>query len=219
MQLLIVSLGMVLASYLIGSISSAILVSRAFGLPDPRTVGSNNPGSTNVLRVGGKLPAFFTLLGDSLKGFIPVYAAKLYIYSLVLPKAIVLMGFKIVNYPHLIVSAVFLAAILGHLYPIFFKFKGGKGVATALGGLLGLKWVLGLGALGIWILTLCLSGYSALSALAASAFMPVMAYKMAPEYDLVILVVSVLIFWRHRVNIQNLLKGTESKVWTKKTPK
>lgn len=207
--MLLLTLGMgviaILVSYLIGSISTAVLVSKLFKLPDPRTVGSNNPGSTNMLRVGGKLPAALTLLGDTLKGFIPVYSAKLYLPSLLTQ-----------NYANWIISAVFLAAILGHIYPIFFKFKGGKAVATALGGLLGLKWSLGLVAMIIWLLTAYLTGYSALSALVASILTPLIAFKIAPDYVAVICIVSLLIFWRHRVNIKKLLHGIENKIGKKK---
>lgn len=204
MQLLILSISVTLISYLIGSISTAVLVSKLFRLPDPRTVGSKNPGSTNVLRVGGKLPAALTLLGDSLKGFIPVYVTRLYLPS-----------FLTQGYTQWVVSAVFLATILGHLYPIFFKFKGGKGVATALGGLLGLNWALGLNALICWLLTAWLTGYSALAALMASVLMPYIAYKIVPDYLPVMIIVSILVFWRHRTNIKRLLNGTEPKIGDK----
>ena len=156
-----------------------------------------------MLRVGGKLPALLTLIGDAFKGFIPVYCSKVYLDTTLINP----------DYNHLIVAVVFLAVVLGHLYPIFFQFKGGKGVATALGGLFALKMGLGLSFVGIWLIIAALTRYSALSALVASAVIPVMAYVwIAPEYTISITLVSLLIFWRHRVNIQQLINGTEGKI-------
>lgn len=204
MTLMFIGWGLILISYLIGSISSAVLVAKAFRLPDPRTIGSKNPGATNMLRSGGKLPAILTLLGDALKGWAPVYAAKNY-----------LMNVYPIESIQWIIGAVFLATIVGHLYPIFFKFKGGKGVATTLGGLFALQIGLGLSFVGIWLGVALFTRYSALSALVASALLPVIAYTIAPEYAVVIGIASLLIFWRHRVNIQNLWLGTESKMGSK----
>lgn len=212
-NLLILGLGLTLVGYLIGSFSSAVIVAKLWRLPDPRTVGSKNPGATNILRLGGKLPALLTLLGDALKGFIPVYFAKLYLSTLFIPKILLLFSFNMINYTQWIISAVFLAVVLGHLYPVFFQFKGGKGVATALGGLFALKMGLGLSFIAIWLIVAILTRYSALSALVASAFIPVLAYGgMAPQYTIIVSIVSLLIFWHHRVNIQNLIQGTESKI-------
>lgn len=203
----------ILAGYLIGSLSSAVIISKLWHLPDPRKMGSKNPGATNMLRVGGNLPALCTLLGDGLKGFLPVYYTKIYLSNLISPKIFLLVSFNSFNYNEWVVSAVFLAVVLGHLYPIFFEFKGGKGVATALGGLFALKMGLGLSFVGIWLITAALTRYSALSALVASAVIPIIAYTwVVPEYTVTILMVSLLIFWRHRVNIQQLIKGTEGKI-------
>ncbi|HEY5789789.1 MAG TPA: glycerol-3-phosphate 1-O-acyltransferase PlsY, partial [Gammaproteobacteria bacterium] len=145
---------MVLVAYLLGSLSSAVIVCRLAGLPDPRSGGSGNPGATNVLRLGGKRLAAVTLLGDLLKGLLPVLAARL-------------LGVE----PALL-GVIALAAFLGHLYPLFFGFRGGKGVATALGVLLGLDWVVGLATLLTWLAVALLSRYSSLSSLVATALAP-----------------------------------------------
>lgn len=206
MKLWFLGLGLVLISYLIGSISSAVIVSKIFRLPDPRTVGSKNPGTTNMLRIGGKLPAILTLLGDGLKGFLPVFVTQFYLTDPAFSSAA------------WIISSVFLAAIIGHLYPIFLNFKGGKGVATALGGLLALKFSLGLSFILIWLGVALVTRYSALSALVASALLPIIAFWMEPQYSVAILISSTLIFWHHRVNIKNLWQGKESKIGSKKNP-
>lgn len=187
---------LVVAAYLLGSISSAIIVCRAMGLPDPRTEGSNNPGATNVLRIGGKKAAAITLVGDSLKGLLPMLAAHL-------------MG----GAPALLAAAG-LAAFLGHLYPVFFGFRGGKGVATALGVQLGLYWPIGLAVAGIWLFVAKVLKISSLSALVSMALAPVVVWVFWPEPILVaaqILITSVL-FWRHRSNIRNLISGKEDKL-------
>lgn len=183
-------------AYLLGSISSAVIVSRAMGFPDPREVGSGNPGATNVLRLGGKSAAALTLLGDILKGLIPVAAARLFTPE---PWVIALVG---------------LAAFLGHLFPIFFRFRGGKGVATGLGVYLGLSPWLGLGLVVTWLLVAALTRYSSLAALVAAALSPLYIWYLMPEtaYLLVGLVMAVLLLWRHRTNISKLLAGTESKI-------
>jgi len=214
--LFMLSIGMILASYLIGSVSSAIIIAKICRLPDPRSQGSKNPGATNMLRIGGKGAALATLLGDALKGFIPVYIAKIILSSpeiswvLYTPSMISAMI-------SLLVSAVFLAAVLGHLFPIFFRFEGGKGVATALGGLFALRWSFGISFIIIWLLVAIATRYSALAALIAMAALPIIAFvSPASEYTVVILMVTVLIFWRHRINIQNLMQGKESKIGEKK---
>ncbi len=192
----------IVGAYLIGSISSAIIVCRLMGLPDPRTLGSNNPGATNVLRIGGKKAGAFTLLGDSLKGFIPVLAANL-------------MGLA-----PLTLAAVSLAAFLGHLYPVFFGFKGGKGVATALGIQFGLSWQIGGAIAAIWLLIAKGLGISSLAALVAMALAPIIVWYFLPAQELVIMqvIVTVLLFWRHRTNIQDLLDGSEGKIKDEQGP-
>ena len=183
----------IIAAYLIGSISFGILVSKAFALPDPRTVGSGNPGATNVLRSGKKLPAILTLLGDALKGWLPVWLAL---------QSNMLMW---------VVAAVGLAVFFGHLYPIYHKFKGGKGVATALGVMLAVSVWLGLACLLAWVMVFAISRTSSLSAIVAALLSPVFAWILLPykNYVLMVLVMSVMLVWRHKSNIQKLLAGTE----------
>ena len=183
-------------AYLLGSISSAIIVSRLMGLPDPRTLGSNNPGATNVLRIGGKKAAAITLFGDGLKGFIPVFIAlKLGVSPLVLG----LTG---------------LAAFLGHLYPIFFGFKGGKGVATLLGVQFGFSWMIGAAIAGIWLIIAYGLKISSLAALIAMALAPLVVWYFSREPALITIqaIISIILFWRHRTNIRDLLSGTEGKL-------
>lgn len=190
------------AAYLVGSISFGILMSKAFGLPDPRTVGSGNPGATNVARSGKKLPAILTLLGDALKGWLPVWLAL---------QCNMLMW---------VVAAVGLAVFFGHLYPIYHKFKGGKGVATALGVMLAISPWLGLAALVTWILVFAISRYSSLGAIVAAALAPFYAWIMLSAYKdfiITVAVMSVFLIWRHRSNIKKLLAGTESGFGKKKT--
>ncbi|MDO9258114.1 MAG: glycerol-3-phosphate 1-O-acyltransferase PlsY [Bacteroidales bacterium] len=182
------------AAYLIGSISSAIIVCRLMGLPDPREQGSGNPGATNVMRIGGKKAAIITLLGDLLKGLLPVYAARL------------------LNVPVELLAATGLAAFIGHLYPVFFKFEGGKGVATSIGVLLGFSWLLGFAFVGTWLIIYKLGKISSLSALVASVLSPLYAWFIVGDVTLVgaSLVMTVLLVWRHKSNIQKLLAGDES---------
>jgi len=185
----------IVAAYLLGSIAFGILVSKLFGLPDPRTVGSGNPGATNVLRSGKKSAAVLTLLGDALKGWLPVWLAL---------QSGMLMW---------VVSAVGVAVFLGHLYPIFYKFKGGKGVATALGVMLAISPLLGLAAIVTWVVVFAISRYSSLGAVVAAALAPVYAWVLLSaykDYVITVLVMSLLLIWRHRTNIQKLLAGTES---------
>ncbi|MGZ8262499.1 MAG: glycerol-3-phosphate 1-O-acyltransferase PlsY [Methylotenera sp.] len=184
----------IVAAYLLGSIAFGILVSKLFGLPDPRTVGSGNPGATNVLRSGKKFAAALTLLGDAFKGWFPVWLAL---------QSGMLMW---------VVSAVGLAVFFGHLYPIFYKFKGGKGVATALGVMLAISPMLGLAALITWLVVFAVSRYSSLGAIVAAALAPVYAWLLLPykDYLITVFVISVMLIWRHKANIQKLLAGTES---------
>ena len=187
-------------SYLAGSISSAIIVCRAFGLPDPRTTGSNNPGATNVMRLGGKKAAIITLVGDLLKGLIPVAIVNLLALS---PLALALSA---------------LGAFLGHLFPIFFGFKGGKGVATAFGAILGLSPLVALCAFGTWILVFLTTKISSLSALTAAVLAPLFLYLFKAPFEIVIVVImmDLLLIYRHKANISRLLKGEEGKMNLKK---
>ncbi|MFA5017079.1 MAG: glycerol-3-phosphate 1-O-acyltransferase PlsY [Methylobacter sp.] len=182
------------AAYLIGSISSAIIICRLMGLPDPREQGSGNPGATNVMRIGGKKAAAITLLGDSLKGLIPVYAAN------------------VLGLPAELVAATGLAAFIGHLYPVFFGFKGGKGVATSVGVLLGFSWLLGFAFMATWFLVYKLGKISSLSALVASTLSPVFAWFIVGDEAIVAAsaVMTAFLLWRHKSNIQRLLAGEES---------
>ncbi len=185
----------IVGAYLLGSISFGILVSKAFGLPDPRTVGSGNPGATNVLRSGKKMAAALTLLGDALKGWVAVWLAL---------QSDMLMW---------VVASVGIAVFMGHLYPIFYKFKGGKGVATALGVMLAISLWLGLAALLTWVVVFAISRYSSLGAIVAAALAPVYAWYLLSAYkDFIttVVIMSVFLIWRHITNIQKLLAGTES---------
>ena len=195
-------LAFIVCAYLLGSISFAVLMSKAFSLPDPRTYGSQNPGATNVLRSGKKAAAALTLLGDAAKGTVAVILTQYYAHG-----------------SHALIAAVALAVFLGHLFPVFLYFKGGKGVATALGVLLALNVWLGLAALGTWLLVAMVFRLSSLSALMAAIGTPIYAYLlgMQVEYLLAVTVLSVFLIWRHKSNIQNLLSGSESKIGSKKT--
>jgi glycerol-3-phosphate acyltransferase PlsY len=196
MRPMITNILLVLGGYLFGSISTAILTCKLMGLPDPRREGSGNPGATNVLRLGGKKAAFLTLSGDMLKGLVPVLIAN------------------VLHASPLILSATALAAFLGHLYPVFFSFKGGKGVATALGVALGLYWPVGLIVAGIWLLMAFLFRISSLSALTAMLLSPACFWLLKPEpaFIGVSIVITLMLFWRHRTNIRDLLNGTEGKI-------
>ena len=201
MELSMTELGLIVAAYLIGSISSAIIVCRLMGLPDLRSEGSNNPGATNVLRIGGKKAAAITLLGDMLKGVLPVAAGHLLDVST--------MTFALAA----------MAAFLGHLYPVFFGFKGGKGVATALGTQFGLHWGIGLAVAGIWLFMAKVVKISSLSALVSMALAPVIIYWIWPADELIVMqiIMSIILFWRHKSNIQRLLSGEESLIGKKKS--
>ncbi|MDH5378663.1 MAG: glycerol-3-phosphate 1-O-acyltransferase PlsY [Gammaproteobacteria bacterium] len=187
---------LIIAGYLFGSIATAIVVSKLMGLPDPRTLGSGNPGATNVLRHGGKKAAAITLVGDCIKGVIPVLIAKLFTDS------------------ELVIALVAGAAFLGHLYPVFFGFRGGKGVATALGVFLAVDWRVGLATLGTWILAAIVTKISSLSALLASIISPLYMWWITGSQSYLILniLLTVLLVWRHRSNIRNLLTGNEDKI-------
>ncbi len=185
--------GFVLAAYLLGSISFGIVVSKLFGLPDPRTVGSGNPGATNVMRSGKKAAALLTLLGDAGKGWLAVWLAQHFGLA---------TGW---------VCAVALAVFLGHLYPVFYGFKGGKGVATAAGVLLAISPWLGLSVMATWMLAFAMWRVSSLAALIAAGFAPI--YAAISGFSIVtvtVFVLSALLVWRHKSNIRKLLDGTEA---------
>ena len=186
------------AAYLLGSISFAIVLSKAFGMADPRSYGSNNPGATNMLRSGRKNIALLTLLGDALKGFLPVMLAK-----------------QFTDLPVAALCAIALAAFLGHLYPIFFGFKGGKGVATAFGAIAPIGWDLTGVMAGTWLLTVLLSGYSSLGAIVSALIAPFYVWWFKPQFTFPVSMLSCLILLRHHDNIQRLWRRQETKIWTK----
>jgi len=192
---MLLNITLVVLAYLIGSISTAIVICKILQLDDPRSHGSNNPGATNMLRLHGKLAAFSTLAGDSLKGLFPVLLAHA------------------IQDSELIVSLTALAAFAGHLYPIYFGFRGGKGVATFIGVLFGMHWTLGLVFAGSWLAMAFLFRYSSLAGLVAAALTPVSTVLLhhSREYIVVTTLMSMILFWRHRTNIRNLLTGTEER--------
>ena len=191
------SLLMIGVAYLIGSVSSAVLVSRAFRLPDPRRHGSGNPGATNVCRLGGRVPALLVLVIDVLKGTIPVYSAFF------MGLAPVALGF------------IAIAACLGHIFPLYFNFAGGKGVATAFGAMLPIGPALAGSLIASWAVVVFIWGYSSLGAIVTVLLAPVFTWFIKPTYTIPVAMLSVLIIFRHKENIQRLLKGEESKVWDK----
>lgn len=190
-----------LLAYLAGSVSTAIIVCRLMKLPDPRSEGSGNPGATNVLRVGGKKAAALTLIGDALKGFIPVLIANL------------------IDATPLIVGLTALGAVLGHLYPVFFGFKGGKGVATSFGSLFGISSVVGLLTVTTWLAFSLTFRISSLAALGSLLFMPLFIWFTTQKGVLVICgaLIAALVYVRHQSNIARLLKGQEPKIGESKS--
>jgi len=186
---------MIVIAYLIGSLSSAIIVCKLMKLPDPRTQGSGNPGATNVLRIGGKIPAIITLAGDVLKGFVPV-----------------LIG-HVLGIHAFMLGIIGVAAILGHILPAFFKFEGGKGVATTFGAFLALSPIVGIVAIVVWLIVVLISRYSSLASLVAAVAAPITALVTGQlAYLFPILIMSGILVWRHLENIQRLKSGTESKI-------
>ena len=205
------TLAVVVAAYLIGSLSFAVIVSRVMGLSDPRSYGSKNPGATNVLRSGSKKAAIATLLLDGAKGWLPVWLVAHWGAAWGLGDGSV--------------AAVGMAAFLGHLFPVFFRFQGGKGVATAAGVLLGFEPLLGLATLGSWLFVALVLRYSSLAAVVAALFAPgfyVLAsgeswsWYGSPSVALAVAVMSLLLLWRHRGNISRLIAGQEGKIGSKK---
>lgn len=190
---------LIVIAYLMGSIASAILICKLFGLSDPRSDGSGNPGATNVMRLHGKKAAILTLAGDVLKGVIPVLIAK---------------G---LGSTELIIALCGLAAFLGHLFPVFFGFKGGKGVATLIGVLFATHWILGLAYIATWIAVALITRYSSLSALVAAFLTPVYSWLLTQNISFLLchIIMVVALFWRHQSNIRNLMAGTESKIGKK----
>lgn len=195
----LLEIALIVLAYLLGSISAAIITCKLMGLPDPRTEGSKNPGATNVLRIGNKKAAALTLFGDFLKGLVPVLIGRLLEIG---PQELAMIA---------------MAAFLGHLYPIFFGFQGGKGVATAFGVILGLSWQVALAALLTWLVVAKVFKISSLAALIAATLTPLFCWLLAPQLEFMIMlaVLSLLLIWRHRSNIRNLLSGNEDKI-TKK---
>jgi glycerol-3-phosphate acyltransferase PlsY len=195
-------------AYLIGSISFAVVVSKCMNLPDPHSYGSGNPGATNVLRTGNKLAAALTFLGDALKGYFAVMLARLLLGDQSLTSTL----------GSWVLCGVVIAVFLGHVFPIFHGFKGGKGVATACGILFGVNAILGIATLSTWIIVAVFLRYSSLAAIAAAVFGPiyfVFLFGFQPM-GIALLIVCMLLIWRHRSNIQNLLNGTESRIGSKK---
>ena len=192
----------IIIGYLCGSIASAVVVCRIMGLSDPRSEGSGNPGATNVLRLHGSKAALCTLLGDVLKGVLPVLLARF------------------IGVHDFIVAMTGLAAFLGHLYPVFFGFRGGKGVATFIGVLFASSWLLGLTFTVTWLLMAAMFRYSSLSAIVAAAMTPLYTWMLTSTraYLICFTIMSVMLIWRHRTNIVNLIAGTEDKIGTDKKP-
>lgn len=200
MNTLVLSIILILGAYLIGSVSSAIIVCRLFGLPDPREQGSGNPGATNVLRLGGKVPAALTLVGDMLKGLVPAAIAT-----------------GLTGASPSVVALTVIAAFLGHLFPVFFGFRGGKGVATALGGLIGASWLSGLIAIAFWLAFSLLTRISSAAALATFTCVPIVLWINGYiALAIAFTVIALMLFFTHRTNISRLLAGTEPRIGQKK---
>ncbi|ALV06114.1 glycerol-3-phosphate 1-O-acyltransferase PlsY [Roseateles depolymerans] len=203
MQDVLFSVGAIIAGYLFGSLSFAVIISRMMGLSDPRSYGSGNPGATNVLRSGNKAAAILTLLFDALKGFVPVLLVQHYGAPYGMEQGVA--------------ALVGLAAFIGHLWPVFFRFQGGKGVATAAGVLLAINPWLGLATLLTWIIIAYFFRYSSLASISAAVFAPfyeMLIWGVGPELIAIVLM-SLLLIWRHEANIRKLMAGTESKLGQK----
>ena len=203
------AIALIIGAYLLGSVSFAVLVSKLMGLPNPHSYGSKNPGATNVLRTGNKKAAILTLLGDSLKGFVAVMLAKWILQEQAEPAWFI--------------GGVALAVFLGHVFPIWHGFQGGKGVATAAGVLFGIHWALGLAALSTWLIMAFFFRYSSLAALTTAIFAPLFAYLMfflqqtiSQISCIAVLMIGIVLIWRHQSNIQKLMNGNEGKIGQKK---
>jgi glycerol-3-phosphate acyltransferase PlsY len=201
------TIAFIVIAYLIGSISFAVIVSKAFGLPDPHTYGSGNPGATNVLRTGSKLAAVLTLIGDAAKGWLAVFLAERFAWR---------FGVGDVG-----VAAAALAVFAGHLFPLFIRFKGGKGVATAAGILFAIDWRIGLGTVATWLIIAFFFRYSSLAALISAAFAPFFtAFVLGfNAYASAVLAIGLLLVWRHESNIRKLIAGTEGRLGEDSRPR
>ena len=194
---MLAALAIVAAAYLIGSVSFAVVVSKAFGLPDPHEYGSGNPGATNVLRTGNRKAALFTLLGDGIKGFVAVFAA--------------IKIAPLVDAPEWTVAAAAIAVIVGHCWPVFHRFKGGKGIATCAGVVFALHWPLGLALTAVWLLIAFGFKISSVAALVAAALTPLGMFYVAGNAPIAwaMVPIALILVWRHKANIQSLLAGRE----------
>lgn len=203
---MVINFLLILGAYLLGSISFAVVVSKCMVLPDPYTYGSKNPGATNVLRTGNKKAALFTLLGDALKGWAAVLIARM------------VLGAEPSGSLEWVLCAVIIAVFLGHLFPLFHSFRGGKGVATACGILFGINLFLGLATLSTWLIVAFFTRYSSLAAIAAALFAPLYYIFLFGFHPVVLalVIMCVLLIWRHRSNIQNLMNGSETRIGKKK---
>ena len=203
---MVINFLLILGAYLLGSISFAVVVSKCMALPDPYTYGSKNPGATNVLRTGNKKAALFTLLGDALKGWAAVAIARM------------VLGAEPSGSLEWVLCAVIIAVFLGHLFPLFHSFRGGKGVATACGILFGINFFLGLATLSTWLIVAFFTRYSSLAAIAAALFAPLYYIFLFGFHPVVLalVIMCVLLIWRHRSNIQNLMNGSETRIGKKK---
>ena len=203
---MVINFLLILGAYLLGSISFAVVVSKCMALPDPYTYGSKNPGATNVLRTGNKKAALFTLLGDALKGWVAVLIARM------------VLGAEPSGSLEWVLCAVIIAVFLGHLFPLFHSFRGGKGVATACGILFGINIFLGLATLSTWLIVAFFTRYSSLAAIAAALFAPLYYIFLFGFHPVVLalVIMCVLLIWRHRSNIQNLMNGSETRIGKKK---
>ncbi len=203
---MVINFLLIMGAYLLGSISFAVVVSKCMALPDPYTYGSKNPGATNVLRTGNKKAALFTLLGDALKGWAAVLIARM------------VLGAEPSGSLEWVLCAVIIAVFLGHLFPLFHSFRGGKGVATACGILFGINFFLGLATLSTWLIVAFFTRYSSLAAIAAALFAPLYYIFLFGFHPVVLalVIMCVLLIWRHRSNIQNLMNGSETRIGKKK---
>lgn len=193
---MLINIFFILCAYCIGSLSSAIIVCKCWGLADPRTQGSNNPGATNVLRLGGKTPAIVTLLGDAMKGFVPTLLASIYLHNPVL------------------IAGIMLAAFIGHIFPVFFGFRGGKGVATAFGAYFGLSFPVGICVFALWAGIIWITRLSSLGAVCAALFAPIIGWmflhNVAITFSMALITLVLLV--RHKENLFRIWNGKETRI-------